>query len=161
MPVYSQQSEGRLSTCHSDLQKVFRRVLEVFDHTIECGFRNKDAQDNAVLTGHSQTPWPTSKHNKIPSEAVDAMPWPYSYADLEGKNGKGVQLRALVRCGMFIGYVIATADEMYAKGEIEAPITTGVDWDNDKNVIEERFLDLPHYQRRMPYKSDERKVIQT
>ena len=149
MPFYSQKSKERLSTCHSDLQKVFSRVIEVFDHTIECGFRGKEEQDEAVAGGFSKTPWPSSKHNKQPSEAVDAMPWPYTYADLEGKNGEAEKVRALIRCGMFIGYVLAVADDMFAQGEIETRLTTGVDWDNDFNIQEERFLDMPHFQRRV------------
>lgn len=148
MNVYSPQSAGRLSTCHEDLQKVFRRVLPQFDHTIECGRRGKEDQDKAVAEGRSKTPWPTGKHNSDPSEAVDAMPWPYSYDDLDGKNGTRRQTQALCRSYMFVGYVLATADEMFARGEISSPLRSGADWDGDKNIDDQTFNDLPHFERR-------------
>lgn len=147
MNKYSNQSEAQLNTCHEDLQKVFRRVLEIFDHTIERGHRPKELQDKAFMEGHSKTPWPKSKHNNFPSQAVDAMPYPYSYADLEGKNGPGEKFKAWCRSYMFMGYVVATADEMYLKGEISARIKSGADWDDDKDIAEERFIDMPHYER--------------
>lgn len=149
MNRYSPQSEGRLSTCHPDIKKVFRKVLESFDHSIECGWRDEQAQNKAVADGRSKTPWPKSKHNSSPSDAVDAMPWPYSYADIEGRSGAAVQYRALIRCGMFIGTVLAVADELYARGEISAPLTSGVDWDNDRDIAETAFMDVPHFQRRV------------
>jgi peptidoglycan L-alanyl-D-glutamate endopeptidase CwlK len=147
MPVYSPQSEGRLSTCHEDIKRVFHRVIETVDHTIICGTRNKEEQDKAVAEGRSKTPWPKSKHNGLPSNAVDAMPYPFSWADLDGKNGTHMQLLAIMKTGMFIGYVLATADEMYAKKEISAPIRSGVDWDGDWNIAEHKFIDMPHFER--------------
>ena len=149
MPHYSKQSEERLSTCHPDIQNVFHRVIETFDHSILCGERGKEEQNKAVADKRSTTPWPGSRHNRKPSYAVDAMPFPYSWRDLEGKNGSFVQQKALLRCGMFIGYVIRTAEEMFAAGEITAPLASGVDWDGDWNVAEHSFIDVPHFQRRV------------
>lgn len=155
MPKYSPQSEGRLSTCHADLQKVFRKVLETFDHTIECGERSQEEQHKAFLEHRSEIDWPDpslpgpGKHNRKPSDAVDAMPFPYSWPDIEGKGGQDVQKKALLACGIFIGYVIKTAEEMFAAGEISAMIDSGVDWDHDYNVKEHSFIDVPHFQRRV------------
>src|SRR5574341_727209 len=141
MPAYSPQSEGRLSTCHEDIQKVFRHVLaQGVDHSILCGSRDKAEQDKAVSEGRSKTPWPRSKHNGLPANAVDAMPYPYTWEDLDGKNGARMQLLAMTRVGMFIGYVLATADEMFSRGEITARIRSGVDWDGDWNVMEHGFI---------------------
>jgi len=153
MNTYSPQSEGKMSTCHEDIQKVFRAVLTVFDHTIECGERGRADQDKAVAEKRSKTPWPRSKHNVVPpktkSDAVDAMPYPYSWADLEGKNGTAQKLMAMCRCYMFIGYVLGVSDEMYKRKEITAPLRSGSDWDGDKNISEETFVDLPHFERRI------------
>jgi peptidoglycan L-alanyl-D-glutamate endopeptidase CwlK len=119
------------------------------DHSIICGERTKTDQDKAVAGGYSKTPWPKSKHNQSPSSAVDAMPYPFSYDDLDGKNGTRVQFHALLRQGMFIGYVLAVADEMYVNHEISAKIRSGVDWDGDWNLAEHRFTDMPHFERSM------------
>jgi hypothetical protein len=45
------------------------------DFTIVCGHRGKEAQDKAVANGDSKAPFPTSRHNSMPSEAVDVCPW--------------------------------------------------------------------------------------
>jgi hypothetical protein len=145
---YSKESEQKLATVHPDLQKVFRRVLEQgFDHVILDGHRTKEMQDKAVATGHSTKPWPTGEHNKFPSEAVDALPYPFSWADLDGTNGAEVQRKATIAAAMFIGYVLRTAEVMFANHEITTTLRSGVDWDGDWNVGEHNFIDLPHFER--------------
>lgn len=71
-------SLGRLSTCHPILQELFRRVLErddlQRDLTVVCGHRSKDAQIAAFQSGNSKVSWPNSKHNRVPSLAVDVAP---------------------------------------------------------------------------------------
>jgi len=38
---------------------------------------------------------------------------------------------------------------MYKRKEITAPLRSGSDWDGDKNISEETFIDLPHFERRI------------
>lgn len=76
---FSRFSEERLSTCHPDLQRLFRAVLEVADCTILCGFRGEKEQNAAVASGASKAKWPTSSHNSQPSLAVDVMPCPLDW----------------------------------------------------------------------------------
>lgn len=74
---WSQRSRDRLATCHPLLQTLFHRVLAVspFDLTVLCGHRNQAAQDAVFQSGASQLRWPRSKHNQMPSLAVDVAPW--------------------------------------------------------------------------------------
>jgi peptidoglycan L-alanyl-D-glutamate endopeptidase CwlK len=82
----------RLATCHPDLQRLIRAVANgveqgdlsyagVRDITVLCGHRGEAEQDAAVARGASKTPWPRSKHNRSPSDAVDVAPYPLDWSD--------------------------------------------------------------------------------
>lgn len=75
MPRYSRTSRERLATCHPDLQRLFNEVIKVTDCSILEGHRTKEAQQTAFADGASECRWPRSMHNKIPSKAVDVMPY--------------------------------------------------------------------------------------
>ena len=83
MPNFSKSSADRLSTCDSRLQQVCNDAIEILDFTVLCGNRSKVDQDLAVAQGKSRTPYPTSKHNTLPSRAVDIAPYPIDWNDIE------------------------------------------------------------------------------
>lgn len=124
---YSERSAKALSTAHPDLQAVFMKVLELYDHTIISGHRGQEAQDTAFGTGFSRVEWPNSKHNAEPSLAVDAVPYP------SGWKSKP-QMR------FFAGIVIGVAHAM------GVTIRWGGDWDGDKDFLDQEFNDLAHFE---------------
>ncbi len=140
MNEYSKSSADKLSTCHPDIQRVFLKVLEYFNHTILEGHRGQEAQHKAFEEGRSKLDWPKGNHNKTPSTAVDAMPYPFSFADLDGKNGTKRQVLAMCRQYLFIGFVLATAYMMGVK------MRSGADWDMDTDLSDQTFNDLPHFE---------------
>jgi peptidoglycan L-alanyl-D-glutamate endopeptidase CwlK len=73
MAYFSNRSQQRLETCHSDLIKIFEDVIFVRDCTIIEGRRSKGIQDEYERTGKSQLRYPDSKHNSFPSMACDVM----------------------------------------------------------------------------------------
>lgn len=83
MPNFSAKSLEKLMECHPDLIRLFQEVVKEIDCSIICGHRNKSHQDEAFRHGFSNTPWPKSKHNKIPSLAVDCIPYPCKWDDSE------------------------------------------------------------------------------
>jgi len=127
MHLYSNSSEAKLMTCRAALQDVFLAVLKEFDHTITCGYRGKIEQNKFYDAGQSEVKYPHSKHNKIPSEAVDAYPYPVDFEDTE-------------RMVLFAGMVIGIAQRMGVK------IRWGGDWDSDTEVQDESFRDLCHFE---------------
>jgi len=129
MPKYSKTSLKRLATCHPDLQRVFKTVIKYFDHSILCGHRTKADQDKAYSEGRSRVVYPDSTHNKTPSDAVDAAPYP-----IDWKNIK--------RFYYFGGFVMGVAFALGVK------LRWGGDWDMDTEVKDNTFNDLPHFERR-------------
>ena len=75
MPSFSSNSRRHLDTCHPDLQRLFDRVVSKVDCTIICGHRNQEDQNRAYREGFSKLWWPKSKHNSLPSLAVDVAPY--------------------------------------------------------------------------------------
>ncbi len=72
---FGKVSEERLATCHPDLQAVCLEAIKHYDFTIVCGHRTEAEQQKALKKGYSKLPWPKSRHNTFPSEAVDVAPW--------------------------------------------------------------------------------------
>ena len=79
---FGERSESNLMTCHEDIQLVMRAVIEVFDFSIICGHRIAQEQNDAEARGASFLTWPYSRHNTIPSLAVDAVPYPVDWEDI-------------------------------------------------------------------------------
>ena len=79
-PLYwSTASKIQLVETHILLQLLFSRVLArpdcPHDLAVVCGHRGKDDQDRLYAEGKSKVKWPHSKHNNLPSLAIDVVPW--------------------------------------------------------------------------------------
>lgn len=127
MSSFSEKSKQRLSTCHPDLQRLFQEVIKHYDCTVVCGHRGKDEQDEAVRTGQSKLAWPYSKHNSLPSKAIDVVPFPIDWTDTS-------------RFYHFGGFVLAVAMNLGIK------IRWGGDWNGNLQFRDEKFKDLPHFE---------------
>jgi len=151
MANYSSSSQSKLDTAHQDLQTVFREVIRIFDNTIVYGQRSQQLQFDLFKQGRKQNgngKWKIvdkskvvtycdgtinkSDHNLLPSNAVDAVPWP-----IEWKNTD--------RMYYFAGHVKAIASVLQSQGRITHAISWGGDWDNDTRVHDQTFMDLAHY----------------
>lgn len=64
----------RLDTVHEDLRKVVEEASKYMDIIVVCGYRSKEEQDKAFASGNSKVRFPNSKHNVMPSNAVDCAP---------------------------------------------------------------------------------------
>ena len=127
MSSFSAISQKNLDQAHPDLQRLFTRVLELFDCSVICGYRGKDEQDAAYHSGASQKQFPDSKHNQIPSLAVDVVPFPISWRDTD-------------RMHFFAGVVLGVAAEMKIK------IRWGGDWNGNTILTDQKLHDLPHFE---------------
>ena len=83
MPRFSKRSLIQLESCHIVLQRLLRRVIERTDFTVICGFRNQSEQTKAYEAGASKLQFPHSKHNISPSLAVDIVPFPVDFQDID------------------------------------------------------------------------------
>ncbi len=133
MPKFSQSSFTKLSTCHPDLQVLFYEVIKTFDCSIIEGYRNEADQERDVAAGNSHLHFPHSMHNRKPSMAVDVAPYPIGW-----QNAK--------RFYWFAGFVMGIAYKLKDEGKMTHSVRYGGDWDSDKDIDDEHFRDLCHFE---------------
>jgi len=114
-------------TCVQPLQDIMTEVLQYKDIYIVHGHRNKKIQDKLYNDGYSKLKYPKSKHNKIPSQAVDVIPYPSGYKDL--------------REFWILAGIIKTLAQQYG---IE--LRWGRDWDMDNDYDDQTFDDYAHWE---------------
>ncbi|WP_067517878.1 M15 family metallopeptidase [Endozoicomonas ascidiicola] len=127
MPAFNQRSRDNLDQCHPDLQRLFNDVVRHFDCSVICGHRGKAEQEAVFKAGKSKARFGESKHNHVPSMAVDVVPYPVDWQDRE-------------RFAMFAGFVLGRAIELGVN------VRWGGDWDRDTKTADETFLDMPHFE---------------
>ena len=127
MPKFGRKSKERLSTCESNLQKVFNEVIKHVDCSVLEGHRSKDRQNKLYEEEKTKVKYPDGRHNRQPSSAVDVTPYPVDWKDRERQT-------------LFAGFVIGVASQMGIK------LRWGGDWDQDFQVVDNRFDDFPHFE---------------
>lgn len=127
MPKFSALSNEQLNTCDERIQRVFREVVKVFDCKIIEGHRGEALQNMYFAQHKSQKHWPDGEHNRFPSRAVDAMPFPVNWNDIQ-------------RICYLAGFVMSMALSMGIK------LRWGKDWDGDTDLNDQTFKDGPHYE---------------
>ena len=130
MAKFGKRSQERLDTCEEDLQKLFNEVVKHFDCSVLEGHRGKELQNKYFKEGKSKLKFPKGRHNASPSKAVDVVPYPVDWNDTE-------------RMYYFSGFVKGIAATM------GLTIRWGGDWDNDTEVKDTGFKDLPHFELRL------------
>lgn len=124
---FGARSKRNLSEAHPDLQRLFNAVILIIDCSIIEGFRSEEEQNKAYFSGKSKLGWPDSKHNKRPSLAVDALPYPIDWNDTK-------------RFYYFAGIVMATAKLIGVK------VRWGGDWNMNQDLNDQTFYDLVHFE---------------
>lgn len=123
MPNFSKRSRDRLNTTDERLVKLFNEVVKHFDCTILEGLRTEERQEQLVKDGKSKTM--KSKH--LIGHAVDVAPYPIDWSDRE-------------RFTYFAGFVMGIASQQGIN------LRWGGDWDQDKDLNDNSFDDLPHFE---------------
>lgn len=131
---YSKKSQRELNTCAPELVFLFTFVLRCYDHTILEGTRSDSKQQDLFKAGRSKKKTGKSKHNIIPSQAVDVSPYPIP------KDWGVSDPKELAKFYHFAGYVKACALMLGIN------IRWGGDWDSDNKFTDQSFDDLAHYE---------------
>ena len=127
MPYFGKTSKKRLSTCDDRLQKVFNEVIKHVDCSVLEGHRGEDRQNKLYEEEKTKVKYPHGRHNRQPSSAVDVTPYPVDWKDRERQT-------------LFAGFVIGVASQMGIN------LRWGGDWDQDFQVVDNRFDDFPHFE---------------
>jgi peptidoglycan LD-endopeptidase CwlK len=111
------RSRQNLSGVHPDMVAVVEKALELseVDFTVIEGVRNIERQKQLLADGKSTT----LKSRHLTGHAVDMVPWPVDWEDLERFEAMAKAMKAAAK-------------------ELEVPIIWGGDW--------KTFYDAPHFE---------------
>lgn len=130
MPKFGNTSTIKLNTVHPDLQKVLNKAIEFIDFAITEGYRDQATQDKYFAEGKSKLKFPNGEHNKMPSNAVDIVPYINGKPSYKEKD-----------CVYYAGFIIGIAESMNIK------LRWGGNWDEDGEIISDQtFQDLVHFE---------------
>jgi len=139
MPSFGKRSRGQLDTCNERIRVLMLQVVETYDTSILEGHRGQELQDLYYEKGTSKLKYPDGNHNSLPSNAVDAQPYPF--------NPKSP--KAKIKLAHWAGYVMATFDRL----KTEMPgiykgyqLRWGGDWDSDGDLDDQTFDDYYHFE---------------
>lgn len=91
MPRFGDKSLEKLNTCHPDIIKVMNEAIKHYDFTVLYGTRTVAEQQALYAQGRTKPGAivtnidgvnKKSKHNYLPSLAVDIAPWPIDWNDI-------------------------------------------------------------------------------
>jgi peptidoglycan L-alanyl-D-glutamate endopeptidase CwlK len=134
MASFSPKSQQRLQTCNMDLQTLFNEVVKYFDCTILIGHRGEDEQNQAFKDKKSKKTWPNSKHNSMPSNAVDVVPYP---------------IPAWTKTQDFVyfgGFVMGIDEMLRVQGKMKKRIRYGGDFNMNDIISDSTMFDLVHFE---------------
>lgn len=137
MPAYSKTSLDKLATCDPRLQGLFLEVIKHRDNTILEGHRGRERQHAFFVEGLSKKDWPDGEHNKLPSRAVDSVPYPIDW-DKVNKNDRAAINEMYIYGGMVLGIAAM----------LGIPLRWGGDWNGNGSITDQQFHDLPHFELR-------------
>jgi len=124
MAKFGKSSLKRLKSIDIKLQTILLEAIELTDFSVISGYRGEREQNELVLKGFSQLNFPRSKHNKVPSQAVDIAPW---NSELKGIDWNDIE------SFKHLAYIIK---EIAHKHDVK--LIWGGDW--------ESFKDYPHFE---------------
>lgn len=127
MPRFGKRSLSALEYVDTRLRSILEEVIQYWDFSVLEGHRGPEKQEEFYRSGASQVRWPDSKHNTLPSVAVDVAPYPIDWEDTE----RFVQLA---------GAILTVARQRGVE------LRWGGDWDRDGRMSDERFRDLAHFE---------------
>ena len=129
MNKWGNRSKEIRESLHPKLQLLMDEVLKVHDITLISGHRGEMEQNILKKNKKSKLAYPDSRHNSLPSEAVDFAKWNKTKPRIRWEDRMQTQYMA--------GYVQATADRLGIK------IRLGADWNGDL-IFDEKFYDPFH-----------------
>jgi len=127
VPHFSDKSDRNLNSCHHLLQRLMDSVIIDYDFSVICGHRGEKEQNEAHSMGNSKLKWPKSKHNSMPSLAVDIVPYPLDWKNISSFKALAVEVKK-------------TWDKIPEAEREGFDLSWGGDW--------KTFKDYPHYELR-------------
>jgi peptidoglycan L-alanyl-D-glutamate endopeptidase CwlK len=132
---FGKGSQEKLMQLRRELRRICYAILdkEIVDFGLVYSYRDEQEQNKAYKSGASQLEFPNSKHNTLPSDAVDIQTY------IAGKGYSTDTRHAIFLAGLFM----STAIELGYKDKVR----WGGNWDMDGEIMtDQKFQDLMHFE---------------
>lgn len=146
MHQWSRHSREVRETLHPTLQVFCDEALKYFDLTLIEGWRGKQRQDALLKRKLTKTPFPQSRHNRIPSEAVDMTPYGWWGVDRDSIVWPERDAPSFIK-DLAIWYYFGGCMRMLAT-KLSINIRWGGDWNSNYVINDQKFDDLCHFELR-------------
>ena len=83
MPSFGKRSQEKLQDCDPRIQLVLQEAIKHYDFSVLEGYRTEEKQQEYFESGASKVQYPNSKHNLCPAMAVDVVPYPIDWDNLQ------------------------------------------------------------------------------
>lgn len=133
----SGKSQHELDTCNERIKDAVNWVLSFVDVGVVYGYRNEQTQNFLFDNKASKLRYPDSMHNSQPSNAIDLIIYVsgIGYIDEKTSKRKYASYYAFL-AGLLCAYCARKGYNF----------RWGGDWDNDKNLDDQSFDDLMHFE---------------
>jgi peptidoglycan L-alanyl-D-glutamate endopeptidase CwlK len=135
---FSKKSIELLELSDNDIQVLLNEVIEIYDVRVLETYRDKKRQNQLLKKGFTELPFPESKHNTLPSKAIDLAPWHRELPHIRFYDTNSYYFMA--------GVIYATAYELKKAGVITGNIRWGGDWNGNMDFYDQNFYDLGHFE---------------
>ena len=135
MPKFGTASKLRLASCDIRLQGILKEAIRYVDFTVVWGHRGEEDQDMAFELGASHLKWPESKHNKLPSLAVDVAPYPKLFSETD-------RVAEAAEFSFLAGILVGIA---HTQG---VTLVWGGDWNGNLDTTDQTLQDWGHLEIR-------------
>lgn len=133
----SRNSAIKLRTCNQQIYEAVHYALKFIDIGVADGGRGKKRQNLLYNKRLSNLRWPNSKHNKMPSEAVDLVVFVPEVGYIDERTAPNSYRQ-------YYGYLAGILRAFcYEKGYY---FRWGGDWDSDADFEDQTFNDLMHFE---------------
>jgi peptidoglycan L-alanyl-D-glutamate endopeptidase CwlK len=137
MPQLSALSIQRLATCDLKLQRLIEEVIKHYDVSVSQGHRGEAEQRLAFRQGQSRCDWPDSKHNSLPSLAVDILPYNQTFRGVPTYKDEWDILQF-----SFLGGIVLSLS-----WQLGISVRWGYDWNQNNYIVRDQKLnDGPHFE---------------
>lgn len=133
MAKFGRTSLGRLAGVDRRLQLVLREAIRYADFAIITGHRTEAEQNAAYYAKpqRSKVKWPNSKHNSLPSMAVDIAPYPKMFSETD-------PVASAAEFAFVAGIIVGVARTM------EVKLRWGGDWNGNLDTTDQVLKDWGH-----------------
>lgn len=141
--IFGKKSLAKLSTCHSDLQKIAKMAIELsdIDFSINQGTRSYEKQLEYFLNGTSRID-PRIESKRIKAKHLRNPSWAFDFKIYIPGHNLTYDEEHLT----YVAAIIMTCGKiLHKKGEISHEIRSGLNWDRDGIILRDQKLwDRPH-----------------